>query len=69
MRKDGTLYYAFFAKHYDGELELRGLGPGAYEIVDYVHERSLGRVESPGATLRARFDHSLLLEARPVSGS
>jgi alpha-galactosidase len=69
VRKDGTLYYAFFAKHYDGRVELRGLDPGSYEIVDYVHDRSLGRVESPGAMLRARFDHALLVEARPVSGN
>ena len=68
IRKDGTLYYAFFAKHYNGSIELRGLDPGTYEILDYVHDRSLGRVQSPGATLRTRFDHSLLLEARPIAG-
>jgi alpha-galactosidase len=66
VRKDGTLYYAFYAKRYAGSVELRGLAPGSYEIVDYVQGRSLGRVQAPGATLRTRFEGSLLVEARPV---
>ena len=66
MRKDGALYYAFYARSYSGSVELRGLAPGSYEIVDYVHGRGLGRVRAPGATLRTRFEGSLLVEARPV---
>lgn len=65
VRKDGALFYAFFAKSFDGALELRGLGPGTYRVTDYVGGRDLGRVEGPTARLAARFERSLLLEVRP----
>ncbi len=65
VRKDGVLYYAFFARRFDGVLELRGLGPGSYRVRDYVGERDLGTVTGPKAELRARFERSLLVEVRP----
>jgi alpha-galactosidase len=65
VRKDGAFFYAFFAKSFDGALELRGLGPGAYRVTDYVGGRDLGLVEGPTARLEARFDRSLLLEVKP----
>ena len=65
VRKNGTLYYGFFAKHFAGTLHLRGLEPGSYQLIDYVNGRELGAVEGPTATLRATFDQSLLIEAKP----
>ena len=65
VRKDGALYYAFFAKHFDGQLELRGLEAGGYRVTDYVNGRDLARVQGPRALLPARFEGPLLLEARP----
>jgi alpha-galactosidase len=65
VRKARSLYYGFFAEHYTGTLHLRGLEPGRYQLTDYVNGRDLGIVEGPAATLRASFDHSLLIEAKP----
>jgi alpha-galactosidase len=65
VRKGGALFYAFFAKDFDGALELRGLGPGAYRVTDYVGGRDLGHVSGPTGQLKARFERSLLLEVRP----
>jgi alpha-galactosidase len=65
VRKGDVFFYAFFAKSFDGALELRGLGPGAYRVTDYVGGRDLGRVSGPTARLEARFERSLLLEVKP----
>ncbi|HVO12806.1 MAG TPA: glycoside hydrolase family 36 protein [Vicinamibacteria bacterium] len=65
VRKDGVLFYAFFARSFDGVLQLRGLAPGAYRVTDYVNGRDLGQVTAEKATLGAHFERSLLLEVRP----
>ena len=36
IRKDQTMYYAFFAKQWKGTVELRGLEDRNYSVVDYV---------------------------------
>ncbi len=59
------MYYAFFSHHWDGPIELRGLQDRKYHIVDYVHNRDLGTVHGPKATISADFDKHLLLEALP----
>jgi alpha-galactosidase len=66
IRKGAALYYAFFAPHWSGHVELRGLTPGQYEITDYVNEKSLGAVHGPDAKLNVAFQHSLLIEAKPL---
>jgi alpha-galactosidase len=67
IRKDGKMYYAFFAKYSDetwkGEIELRGLGPGKYRVVDYVRNKERGTVDAKAARLPVEFTGSLLLEA------
>jgi alpha-galactosidase len=65
IRKDQEIYYAFFARHWKGPIELRGLQNRNYRIVDYVNNKDLGSVHGPQATLSATFDEHLLLEARP----
>jgi alpha-galactosidase len=65
VRKDGKLYYAFYATSFEGPVELRGLESKSYQVRDYVHDRDLGVVTGPIATLHARFDQSLLIEVRP----
>lgn len=67
IRKGGSLYYAFFAPSYRGTLELRGLKAGKYQVIDYVSGKNLSAVEGPTGRIEAKFDHSLLLEARPRS--
>ena len=71
IEKDGKMYYAFFAPKenvpFKGEIELRGLKPGSYRVMDYVDGTDLGTVEAAGnaAKLKTEFKDHLLLE---VSG-
>jgi len=66
VHKGRAYYYAFFADHYDGWVELRGLEAGTiYRVKDYVHDQDLGTVRGPTARFNARFGHSLLVEAQP----
>jgi alpha-galactosidase len=65
IEKDGNMYYAFFTnKPFAGEVELRGLKPGTYDVVDYVDEKDLGKVQVVGssAKLNTEFKDHLLLE-------
>jgi alpha-galactosidase len=65
VRKDGNMYYAFYASHWSGTITLRGLGERAYRVTDYVDAKDLGTVRGPTATLDVKFDQHLLLEAKP----
>ena len=71
IAKDGKMYYAFFAdagKPFSGEVELRGLQPGNYQVVDYVDGKPLGTVQveaGKAPRLKAEFKDHLLVE---VSG-
>jgi len=65
IRKSGEMYYAFFARHWSGSIELRGLQDRTYHIVDYVNNKDFGSVHGPKATISAHFDQHLLLEAQP----
>jgi alpha-galactosidase len=74
IEKDGAMYYAFFAPSpassskqaeeaaWSGEIELRGLAPGKYHVVDYVNGKDWGAVTSPDAKLQGAFRDHLLLE-------
>lgn len=74
IEKDGAMYYAFFApatsaqqdsppaKEWSGEIQLRGLAPGKYHVVDYVNGKDFGTVTVPDGRLKASFDEHLLLE-------
>jgi alpha-galactosidase len=65
IRKGGEMYYAFFARHWSGPIELRGLQDRTYHIVDYVNNKDFGNVHGPKATISADFAKHLLLEAQP----
>jgi alpha-galactosidase len=65
IRKDQTMYYAFFAKQWKGPVELRGLEDRNYSVVDYVTGKSLGTLPGHSAHLSVEFDGDLLLEAQP----
>ncbi len=65
IAKGKAMYYAFYAAHYSGNVQLRGLQPGNYRIRDYVNDKDLGEVHAPSATLDVNFEHSLLIEALP----
>jgi alpha-galactosidase len=65
IRKDGKLYYGFFAADFNGKVELRGLQSRKYRIVDYENDKVLGTVQGPVAPLNVQFKHHLMLEAIP----
>ena len=65
VRKGDRLYYAFYAKRFQGPVPLRGLGARPYRVRDYVAGRDLGRVSGPGASLAVDFERYLLVEATP----
>ena len=64
VEKAGRLYYAFFAKHWSGEVALRGLAPGTYQIRDYFNGRDLGSVSGTDHRLPVTFEGFLLLETK-----
>ena len=65
IRKDQTMYYAFFAKQWKGPVELRGLEDRNYSVVDYVTGKNLGTVAGHSAHLPVEFNGDLLVEVRP----
>ena len=65
VRKQGSLYYAFFAPEWSGKITLRGLAGRAYRVTDYVDGKDLGTVRGPAATLDVQFEKHLLLQAAP----
>ncbi|MBV8049613.1 MAG: alpha-galactosidase [Acidobacteriaceae bacterium] len=65
IRRDNTMYYAFFAKHWKGPVELRGLQDRSYSVYDYVSNKRYGTVTGRDARLPVEFGGHLLLEVRP----
>jgi alpha-galactosidase len=67
IKKDGRMYYAFYApekdKPWQGQIELRGLEPGKYNVVNYESSTQLGSVDSNNPNLAVTFTNHLLLEA------
>lgn len=64
--KEGRLYYAFYAPHFEGPIELRGLEARPYHLRNYETGESVAEVCGPLASLTVRFEHHLLLEAIPA---
>jgi len=66
IAKDGNMYYAFYAPEkvpeWSGEVELRGLKAGSYQITDYESGKQLGVVDSHNPKLKVSFKEHLLLE-------
>ncbi len=72
IQKDRKTYYAFFSDKseaaWKGEIELRGLKPGTYHVVDYPDQKDLGTVHAdggPSPKLKTEFRQFLLLEVSP----
>ena len=65
VRLNNTMYYAFYADNWQGEVEFRELPEGDFEIVDYVQRRSLGRL-SDSRKMQVEFENYLLVKAVPV---
>jgi alpha-galactosidase len=68
IEKEGKMYYAFFAPAsapWKGEVELRGLMPGTYHVIEYAGGHDLGTVEASAdkvPRLKVEFNDHLLLE-------
>ena len=69
IAKDGALHYAFFADHWNGPIELRGLDTGLYRLTEPLTGKDLGTAGPTDHRLTAKFDHALLVEARPMTGN
>ena len=68
IEKDGKMYYAFFAPSaapWKGEVELRGLTPGSYQVTNYDQGKSLGTVEAT----RMRLPAQDRIQRSPAAGS
>jgi alpha-galactosidase len=65
IKKNNSMYYAFFAPQFTGSVELRGLGDRDYKVTDYEHDKVLGTVHGPTAKLNVTFAIHLMLEADP----
>jgi hypothetical protein len=60
------MYYAFYAQErnnvWKGQVELRGLAPGKYSVVNYEGGTELGSVDASQPKLDVAFTNHLLLE-------
>lgn len=66
IKKQGTLYYAFYADSWNGQIELRGLEENTnYVLLDYVNQKSLGKMDSSDPFVDVSFSGFLLIEAQP----
>jgi len=66
IQKADTLFYAFYAKSWEGKIQLRGLAKGSYSVRDYVNDVGYGKVNGPDCSINADFTRSLLLQVVPV---
>ncbi len=66
IAKDAKMYFAFYADQWAGEVELRGLEKGHYELIDYVAGKNLGKinVKHTSAKIDLKFTQYLLVEAK-----
>ena len=66
IKKNSTYYFAFYAKNWNGEIELRGLDINTtYTVVDYFHTKNLGEVSTKKPVIDVYFKDFLLLEVKP----
>lgn len=65
ITKGGTMYYAFYADEWKGEVELRGLSGGSYSVIDYFNNKEYGTISGKSPKLNVEFSKFLLLEVTP----
>jgi alpha-galactosidase len=70
IEKDGKMYYAFFTAQpesaWKGQLELRGLSAGKYQVFDYENAKDLGMVDAQSPRIKTEFVTRLLLEVSRI---
>lgn len=62
INKNDTLYYAFYAKEWNGKIKLKGLKKRKYKVYDYFNEKNIGEVSSDYPIIKTKFKQFLLLE-------
>jgi alpha-galactosidase len=66
IKKDNTLFYAFYADDWDGKITLRGLDPSkTYTINNYVTNTEIGKLSSGKNEINTAFKGYLLVAAIP----
>lgn len=67
IKKSDSLYYAFYAPDWEGEIEFRGLNPELdYVIYDYELDRKVGMLKKGESRLSLMFKDHLLVVCTPV---
>jgi len=69
IQKSDTLCYAFYAKEWNGLLELRGLSKKRYHVIDYVNNRDLGFISKDSPQINVKFKRNLLIEVFPANST
>jgi alpha-galactosidase len=62
IRKDGKMYYAFYADNFSGIVELRGLDNRPHIVFDYAHEKEIARLEAGKNKISIKFEKFALFE-------
>ncbi|MHB1146663.1 MAG: glycoside hydrolase family 36 protein [Lutibacter sp.] len=66
IKKENTMYYSFYAKNWDGEIELRGLDKNTtYLVKDYFNNKDFGLITGNKPIVKTSFKNFLLLEVTP----
>jgi alpha-galactosidase len=62
IRKNGILYYAFYADKWDGKIRLKGLDKDkTYHVRDYFNDVDLGIISGNNPSLQVAFSNFLLI--------
>ena len=66
IQKENTMYYSFYAKNWDGKIELRGLDKNiSYMVKDYFNNKYFGEITGNKLFVKTSFKNFLLLEVTP----
>ena len=67
-KDDGSLYYSFFAKTFDGNVQFRGLNKGSkYEAVDLWSGKKLGKVDLKHSEMHLSFTKFELITLKVIN--
>jgi alpha-galactosidase len=68
IKKDSNYYYAFYNKHWKGEVTFKGLEmEQTYKVRDYYNNLDLGKVTGGEPNINIEFSQFVLLELTPVN--
>ena len=65
VMKNDILYYGMYADNYSGDVELRGLSPISYDVINYVDNIKLGEVSGSNPVFQVKFKNYLLIKCVP----